>query len=174
MPNLAKFYHRAHVSIPCIFCLDRSRRGNKYRVSSLQWRHREFSRYPVWNGNRTTRLGELLSTMRLLAYLYLLCQSGALFTIPPTEQIYHVIITPLAPTTATVIVSMTYTTSLFSETTQNIESIKIRFPVFTLTTMAPLSRNALEMRQKYLNDQGIGMDCGAWTGSHCTRVLPVG
>lgn len=111
--------------------------------------------------------------MRLLAYLYLLCQSSALFTVPSVEAVYDVIITPLAPATETVIAITTHTTLQSSEATHDFELSKNRFPPSTLTTMAPLSRNALETRQKYLNDQGLGMDCGAWTGSHYTRVLPV-
>lgn len=111
--------------------------------------------------------------MRLLAYLYLLCQSGALFAVPTFEKVHDFIVTPLASETNTVIVATTNTTLHIIQATHSFELYRIRFSPTTLTTMAPLSRNALELRQRYVKEQGSGMDCGTWAGSHYTRVLPV-
>lgn len=106
--------------------------------------------------------------MKLLPYIYLLCQSGALFTVPPSERIYDVIITPL---TATQVTSLAVATPLM--TTQAQSKINTGFSRSSFITMAPQSRNPLELRQKCFDDRGFSVDCATWTGYYYTWGPPV-
>jgi len=107
--------------------------------------------------------------MKLLPYLYLLCQSGALFTVPPSERVYDNIITPLAATSGTSLSVATPATMtpLKDHSTSDLTKS-------ALITMAPLSRNALELRQKCFDDRGFSVDCATWTGYYYTWGPAVG
>ena len=100
--------------------------------------------------------------MRIFPYLALLWQSGALFTRPPIEKIYDVIITPL--TTTSTASSSTYTVATLS---QSRDASTTTFSYSTLITMAPVSRNPLELRQRCFDDRGFSVDCATWTGYYC-------
>ena len=106
--------------------------------------------------------------MKLLPYLYLLCQSGALFTVPPSERVYDNIVTPLTATSET---SLSVATPV--NTIQPKDQTTTEFSRSALITMAPLSRNPLELRQKCFNDQGFSVDCATWTGYYYTWGPPV-
>lgn len=128
---------------------------------------------PLGRAKRVQDVEKATPIMRLLAYLYLLCQSGALFTIPPAEQIYDVIITPLAPSSETVTATVAHPTFTQYEKPLTFTRSNTRLSESTSYAMAPLSRNALELRQKYMNDQGLGVDCRTWTKYQYTRVIQV-
>lgn len=57
-------------------------------------------------------------------------------------------------------------TSSTATTTTNTQSPSIAFS--TLMTIAPLSRNPLELRQRCFNDQGFSVNCATWTGYYYT------
>ena len=106
--------------------------------------------------------------MKLLPYLYLLCQSRALFTVPPSERIYDKIITPLTATSSTSLSVATPEVTLEVKDHSTTE-----FSKSALITMAPLSRNPLELRQKCFDDRGFSVDCATWTGYYYTWGPPV-
>lgn len=107
--------------------------------------------------------------MWVLPYLVLFCQSAALVTRFEIQRTHSTLVTEVTNTVITESTSATISskTSSRSETTT-----RSTFSYSSLVTMAPLSRNPLELRQKCFNDQGFSVDCATWTGYYYTWGPP--
>lgn len=139
-------------------------RGKHILNAQCHHGEKETSKFPGGHGKALVEKRATGLRMRILPYIYLLCQSGALFTRPPLEPIYDVIITPLTTTET----SLTTVTSTLHK-----EHSSTEFSRSSLITMPPISRNPLELRQKCFDDRGFSVDCATWTGYYYTWGPPV-
>lgn len=100
----------------------------------------------------------------LLLFVYQV-SSFAITPVPVViEEILTATISPLSPTVSAPIAETTPTTS--------ITAAQVQLPLSALVTIAPLSPNPLERRQRCFNDQGFSVDCATWTGYYYTWGPP--
>lgn len=102
------------------------------------------------------------TTMIFMFVVLVLSTHAAVLVAPPTS-----VHTGASPTVTAqhIALDATVTTTTASTALATISSLTTYSP---LITIAPLSRNPLELRQKCFNDQGFSVNCATWTGYYYT------
>lgn len=100
------------------------------------------------------------SKMQLSILLMLVVQTAAMYITVPTKHLLA------AAPTLTVTIASHDMSSMVISTSIGVSTPTI--PFSTLMTIAPLSRNPLELRQKCFDDRGFSVNCATWTGYYYT------
>ena len=93
--------------------------------------------------------------------------SFAITPLPISSEVQLATITPTLSASTSFVEALAQVT-----TTPKITPEQSQVPISALVTIAPLSVNPLERRQKCWDDRGFSVDCATWTGYYYTWGAP--